>query len=58
MGEQRYAYVKYKVVAGDNLTTIARKYNTTVDEIFNMNRIIKSKSMIQAGWVLNVPDNR
>jgi LysM repeat protein len=58
MGDQRYAYVKYRVEAGDNLTKIARKFNTTVDEIFNMNRIIENKNRIQTGWVLNVPDNR
>lgn len=58
MGERMYYYVKYTVEKGDNLTKIARKFNTTADEIFSMNRIIEDPDVIVVGWVLNVPDNR
>ena len=58
MAEKRLYYVKHLVVAGENLTRIAQTYKTTVQDIVEMNRIIQNPSLIQAGWVLNVPDNR
>lgn len=45
--------VYYTVKKGDNLTTIARKYNTTVDKIAQMNGI-KNKNLIYTGDVLRV----
>lgn len=43
----------YKVVKGDNLTTIAKRYNTTVDELVKINNI-KDKNLIYVGQVLKI----
>lgn len=47
----------HKVVKGDTLYAIARKYNTTVSEIMALNPIIVNKASIQVGWVLTIPTN-
>ncbi|CEG28067.1 M23 family metallopeptidase [Bacillus sp. B-jedd] len=44
----------YKVKSGDTLTAIAKRYNTTVDELAKLNGI-KNKDLIKAGQVLKVP---
>lgn len=44
----------YKIQYGDTLTSIAKKYNTTVDVIANLNGI-KNKNLIYAGDTLKVP---
>ena len=44
----------YTVVAGDSLYSIARKYNTTVDEIINLN-YLKSPNL-SIGQVLRIPE--
>ena len=46
----------YTVKQGDNLTKIAARFGTTVDEIYNLNRDrIKDKNLIQIGWKLLIP---
>lgn len=51
--------VQYTVVAGDNLSKIAAKFNTTTDEIWALNKDkITNPNSLQIGWVLVVPDNR
>ena len=44
----------YKIKYGDTLTSIAKKYNTTVDIIANLNGI-KNKNLIYAGDTLKIP---
>lgn len=44
----------YTVVKGDNLTTIARRYNITVEEIVKLNNI-KNKNLIYVGQKLKLP---
>lgn len=46
----------YKVVKGDTLTSIAKKYNTTVDELVKLNNI-KNKNFIKIGDILKIPTN-
>lgn len=45
--------VYYTVKAGDNLTKIAKKYGTTVDNLVKLNKI-KNKNLIYAGQKLRV----
>ena len=46
----------YTVVAGDTLSAIAKKFNTTVAEIHKANAsLIKDVNVIRVGWVLNIP---
>ena len=46
-------YLTYQVVSGDNLYSIARKYNTTVDEIKSINNL--STNTLSIGQVLKIP---
>lgn len=46
----------YTVVRGDNLTNIAKKFNTTVEELVRLNDI-KNKNLIYVGQVLRLPNN-
>ena len=49
-------YYVYTVVKGDNLTSIAKRFGTTVDAIYNLNRDkIKDKNLIKIGWKLIIP---
>ena len=50
--------VEYKVLAGDNLTRIAKMYNTTIDEIVSMNPSITNPNLIRTNTILKVPDRR
>lgn len=45
--------INYVVVSGDSLYSIARKYNTTVDEIKSLNNLINNNLSI--GQVLKIP---
>ena len=45
----------YKIVSGDNLTKIARKFKTTVDYLFSINPEITNKNFIRAGFYMYVP---
>lgn len=55
-GKQGVAEGVYTVAPGDNLSTLARKYGTTVDALLKMNPNIKNANLMQAGAKLNVPD--
>lgn len=50
--------VDYKVLAGDNLTRIAKMYNTTIDEIVSFNPSITNPNLIRTNTVIKVPDRR
>ena len=39
----------YVVKTGDNLGQIAKKYNTTVDNLMKLNKDIKDKNQIKVG---------
>lgn len=47
----------YTVVAGDNLTKIAKKFGTTVDAIYEANKSIigSNKNLIKVGQVFTIP---
>ena len=47
-------YLTYKVVSGDSLYSIAKKYNTTVNAIKNLNNI--TSNLLQIGQVLKIPN--
>ena len=50
------AQQEYEVVKGDNLSNIAKKYNTSWKEIFDATRDkIKAPDVIQPGWKLKIP---
>lgn len=42
----------HKVVKGDTLYKLAKKYNTTIDKIMKDNTFIKNKNLIKIGWKL------
>ena len=44
----------YTVVAGDNLTRIANRYNTTVDNLLKLNPNIKNKNLIYVNQKIRV----
>ena len=48
-------YVTYTVVSGDSLYSIAKKYNTTVNEIKNLNNL--SSNLLSIGQVLKIPNS-
>ena len=52
------SFVDYKVVVGDNLTRLAKRFKTTIEAIMYYNPIIKDRNFIRVGWVLLIPDNR
>lgn len=45
--------INYKVVSGDSLYSIAKKYNTTVDKIKSLNNL--STNLLQFGQTLKIP---
>ncbi len=45
-------YLTYKVVSGDSLYSIARKYNTTVDELKRLNNL--TSNMLSIGQILKI----
>lgn len=45
----------YAVQTGDTLSTIASRYNTTVEEIQKYNKWIKNPDQIEAGSILMIP---
>ena len=44
----------HKVSAGENLTSIAKKYDVTVDEILKSNPQSKDKNMIKVNQMINI----
>ena len=46
-------YIKYTVVSGDTLYSIARKYNTTVDSIKRLNNL--TSDILKVGQILTIP---
>ena len=46
----------YQIVKGDNLTRIAKRFNTTVDYLFAINSTIKNKNDITAGYWIYIPE--
>jgi len=48
-------YITYVVVSGDSLYAIARKYNTTVDEIKSLNNLTSNNLSI--GQILKIPSS-
>ena len=51
------AYVKHRVVKGESLSVIARRYRTSIRAIMAMNGL-KSRRYIKAGWKLKIPTRR
>ena len=45
----------YKIVSGDNLTRIAKKFNTTVNYLMEINPAITDKDFIRTGFYMYVP---
>lgn len=48
-------YIIHQITATDNLTRIAKKYNTTIAEIMACNSSIKDKNLIRTGYFIYVP---
>ncbi len=46
---------EYQIVPGDNLTKIAKKFNTSIDAIMKANPYIKDPNLIYAGKSLKIP---
>ena len=51
--------VSYTVQKGDNLTKIAKKYNTTWQELYKINKDIigSNPNLIKVGQVLKIKEN-
>ena len=54
-GESGTGTINYVVVSGDSLYAIAKKYNTTVDEIKSLNNL--TSSALSIGQILKIPSN-
>lgn len=50
---EEFNYVSYTVVAGDNLYSIAKKYDTSVDELKKVNGL--ASNLLSIGQVLKIP---
>ena len=51
------AYVKHRVIQGESLSVIARRYRTSIRAIMAMNGL-KSRHYIKSGWKLKIPTRR
>lgn len=50
--------VNFHVVRkGDNISTIAKKYNTSIDVLRKLNRSLSSKSLLKVGMRVRVPED-
>ena len=52
-GENNDKYFSYKVISGDSLYSIARRYNTSVEELKVLNNI--TSNLLSIGQVLKIP---
>lgn len=50
---EEFNYISYTVVAGDNLYAIAKKYDTTVDDLKKVNGL--TSNLLSIGQVLKIP---
>lgn len=48
-------YKVYRIADGDNLTRIAKRFNTTVPYLMQINPAITNKNFIRAGYYMYVP---
>lgn len=48
-------YITYTVKAGDNLTMLAEEYNTTIEEIMQVNGL--TQRTVSTGTILKIPKN-
>ncbi|EGM52315.1 hypothetical protein LSGJ_00735 [Ligilactobacillus salivarius GJ-24] len=48
-------YITYTVKAGDNLTMLAEEYNTTIEEIMQVNGL--TQRTVSTGTTLKIPKN-
>ena len=53
---EKEGFIIYKIKKGDNLTKLARKFDTTIDDILFWNPKIKNKNLIYAGDYLYIED--
>ena len=51
------AYVKHRVIKGESLSVISRRYRTSVRAIMAMNGL-RSRHYIKVGWKLKIPTRR
>lgn len=48
-------YQTYTIRSGENLTVISKRFNTTIQNLLNLNPSIKNKNLIYAGQQIKVP---
>lgn len=54
----KYLRGTYEVKKVDTLTSIAKKYGTTIDVLMSLNKQLKNPNKISQGEILNVPPNK
>ena len=50
-----YKRKTYKVVAGDNLEDISKKFGVKLSDLLKINPQIKDKNLIKAGQIIKIP---
>lgn len=50
------AEVKHKVIKGENLTQVSKKYNTTVERLFNKNTQLTDPDVLIIGVEITIPE--
>ncbi len=53
--QEKKGYFIYQIEPGDNLTKIAKKFNTTVNKIMAANPSITDKNFIRSGFYIYIP---
>ncbi len=51
-------YIVYQITASDNLTRIAKRFNTTIPAIMRANPSITDKNLIRTGYWLLIPQKK
>lgn len=46
---------QYVVIEGETLSSIAKKFNVTLEFLLSLNGQIANPDYIQTGWVINIP---